>query len=300
MKNFLNSIKENNNLFYINPTKKLSINLLILPVFYAAYRFEYLSIMTASFLTAFFHELFHIAAIKLTGNHFKKIVLEPFGISAIISDISFFNSKKEMFISLAGPFFNFIAAFLLYILNDYIKIQNTKYLITLNLSMGIFNLIPALPLDGGRFLRAYLSPEHGIIHAYNFMIRQSRIIIFVLLTLSAFLIIFSSFNFSLIIIAVFMLSNLCCEKESLNKVILKNILTSKLAAQDVLSKKTKVITVFASSPARSILKNLSFDYYLDIVIIEKTGKVLAVTTETEVVNFLISSGIRSKFKDMLT
>lgn len=49
------------------------------------------------------------------------------------------------------------------------------YFAFLNLAMGVFNLIPALPMDGGRILRAYLSPRYGDLSATRTAARVARV-----------------------------------------------------------------------------------------------------------------------------
>jgi Zn-dependent protease len=50
------------------------------------------------------------------------------------------------------------------------------YFAFLNLAMGVFNLVPALPMDGGRILRALLSPRLGDLRATRVAARVSRVI----------------------------------------------------------------------------------------------------------------------------
>ncbi len=280
---------------YIKLTKKAYINILIIPLFFISFHLGCFNILFFSFLTAFFHELCHIIMIFLTGSGFKKIIIEPFGMTAQINESSFLNSEKEMLVSVAGPLFNIASAFILSFAPQF---SFKDYLILLNLSIGFFNLIPALPLDGGRFLRAFLSLKFGVLRAYNFMLDLSRIITLVLFISGAFIIVFSPFNFNLILISVFLLSNLCTERSILTRVILKDILSAKSSAENKVQKKTKIITVSADSPLRLILKHLSFDYFLDIFIAEKSGKIGYITTETEAINYLLSGSIRAKFKDL--
>lgn len=284
---------------YIKLTGNISVNLLIIPVVYAAWKFEYFFIFFCAYTTAFFHELFHIAAMKITGTSFKEIIFEPFGITAQISESSFFNSISELFVSAAGPAFNFLAVIFLLMIKKYLPAASYNFILSVNLSMGIFNLLPALPLDGGRVLRALLTLKFGVIRAYNFMLALSKYITVLLLLCSVIILFVYPFNLSLITITAFMLSNLCCERSALTKVILKDILSSKAVPESIHKKKTKTITVLDTTPARIILKVLSFDYYISIIVVNKKGQPLYLATETEVINLLINGGIRSKFSDLI-
>lgn len=82
-----------------------------------------------------------------------------------VNDLNFKNRKKGMLIvALAGPMSNFITALLLSILyrifyNSFGEVVKEIFGIAyiINLSIGVFNLIPIPPLDGSKILDAFLS-----------------------------------------------------------------------------------------------------------------------------------------------
>lgn len=292
------NFRKNESFLYITFFKKIRINLLIIPVFYSAYKFNFLDLLTLSYMTAFIHECFHVAAMTLFKIPLKRIDIQPFGICAYLNNVSVFSSYKEALIALSGPLFNFSAAFILMAINKYTSHDLLAFAIHINLLMGAFNLIPTLPLDGGRTLRALLSMRFGIIKAYNFMLSLSRKIIFLILTIGVIIILFIPFNFSLILICTFLLSNITNEEKSLNHIILRDILSTKERADTNKPLDTKVITVSEDAPARCILKFLSFDYCLEILLLDKAGKIVRCASETEVVELLLNNGIRSKFSEL--
>mgnify|MGYP001305760887 CR=1 FL=1 len=100
------------------------------------------------------HEFGHALMAKTFGIETRHITLYPFGgIAAIESEPP--TGLKEFFISIAGPAVNFIlAGFMAPLL--LIDMQIVPWLIGINLVMGIFNLIPAFPMDGGRIFRSLL------------------------------------------------------------------------------------------------------------------------------------------------
>ncbi len=116
------------------------------------------------FASLLIHELSHCLIGKLFGVVFKSITLVMTGAFAI-ADMSL--SKKsataEFFISLAGPLSNFALASALFsfavLLNlpeTSLELESFTQIITVNITLGLFNLLPCFPMDGGRVLRAAL------------------------------------------------------------------------------------------------------------------------------------------------
>src|SRR5881397_4282182 len=78
------------------------------------------------------------------------------------------NPGTEVRIAAAGPLTSFALAILFYLLSvtglpSLINggRQVVDYVAALNLALGLFNLLPGFPLDGGRILRAWLWSRRG-------------------------------------------------------------------------------------------------------------------------------------------
>jgi Zn-dependent protease len=65
--------------------------------------------------------------------------------------------------------------------------QTISFLIMINLAMGIFNLVPAFPMDGGRILRSLLSTRVGKIRATKISLNISLVWAVVFLLVGAYL-----------------------------------------------------------------------------------------------------------------
>lgn len=110
------------------------------------------------FASVAFHELAHSWVAKHYGMTISGITLFIFGGVAELKGEPP-HPKAEFWIALAGPLSSFFLAFLFFIFGFYSSngVQAlVTYLAQINLFLGIFNLIPGFPMDGGRILRSAL------------------------------------------------------------------------------------------------------------------------------------------------
>lgn len=120
------------------------------------------------FLFVLLHEFGHALAARKYGIATRDITLLPIGGLARLERMPK-EPKQEFWVALAGPLVNFVLAILLFgwllLTNGLGGIVNTtvtegsliQRLAIVNLTLLLFNLIPAFPMDGGRVLRAFLA-----------------------------------------------------------------------------------------------------------------------------------------------
>ena len=136
-------------------------------------------LMIGLFLCVVLHELGHSLTARLFGIETREILLLPLGGVAQLNKNPD-QPRHELLIALAGPLVNVVIAVLLVIvgLTPHVNLFNTLlngqgllqglsneptlpnlllWLLSANISLVLFNLIPAFPLDGGRVLRALLA-----------------------------------------------------------------------------------------------------------------------------------------------
>ncbi len=119
------------------------------------------------FVTILLHELTHALVAHRFGVRTRDILLLPIGGIASLERIPE-RPLQELAIALAGPAFNLVLALLLWaglaIAGSDLSLATATagegfvlQFMWINVVLGVFNLIPAFPLDGGRALRALLS-----------------------------------------------------------------------------------------------------------------------------------------------
>ncbi|OKP83889.1 Zn-dependent protease [Paenibacillus helianthi] len=119
---------------------------------------QFLELLTL-FTIVFIHELGHVCAALLCGVHVKSIQLLPFGGVAVMEDHGRLNATREIGIAVAGPLQNLLLILMAYGLQQagYGSSGFLAYFIQANAIIGLFNLLPVLPLDGGKIFQATLS-----------------------------------------------------------------------------------------------------------------------------------------------
>ncbi len=159
---------------------------------------------------AIIHELGHLIAGLILKFKTDEIRITPFGLQ-IKFNCNYNNTKeftiKKAIIALAGPLTNFVIAAILIILGKInTNLQYTylyKLVIYSNLLIGIFNLLPIYPMDGGRILKEILKIAYGNKKAYKITYIISKTMIIILTAISSILILYLK-NISIILILMYL------------------------------------------------------------------------------------------------
>jgi Zn-dependent protease len=106
------------------------------------------------FLCVLLHELGHVFAARFFSISTKDITLYPFGGIAMLESAP--KEKQELLIALAGPAVNVIIALAIWITRLHDMHPLIQSIFEINISLAVFNMIPALPMDGGRVIRSIL------------------------------------------------------------------------------------------------------------------------------------------------
>jgi Zn-dependent protease/CBS domain-containing protein len=113
------------------------------------------------FVTVLLHELGHSFTARSLGLPVNTITLYIFGgVSSLTQEPK--SPRIEFLVTIAGPLVSLILAGIFYLLHAAAGSASSEvvavlgYLASVNLILGLFNLIPAYPLDGGRVLHSII------------------------------------------------------------------------------------------------------------------------------------------------
>ena len=194
-----------------------------------------MNIMLILFLFAcvVLHELGHALTAKRMNINTKQITLLPIGGVASLEKMPD-KPSEELLVALAGPAVNVVLALLLLLfvpIQKYLAMDASEleaffttpgwepllvYLLIANVMLVLFNMIPAIPMDGGRVLRALLSFRMDRVQATDFAASLGQVISVIFFVLGLL------YNPFLVLIALFIFigaygENQMVKQESLMK-----------------------------------------------------------------------------------
>lgn len=155
---------------------RVHITLIILLII-AAFHYGFWGViyMAGLFTSVALHELGHSWVAIRKGCRVREIMLLPIGGVAKMERLP---SKPvdEFLIAVAGPLTSLALAgiFLLLTATGFLMMLFAS-LAGINLMLGLFNLLPSFPMDGGRIFRAFMTPRIGRLKATELAARIGRI-----------------------------------------------------------------------------------------------------------------------------
>jgi stage IV sporulation protein FB len=238
-----------------------------------------------SFAIVIVHELGHVFVARAYGYRVREMVVLPFGgVAKLEHGAMGWNPRHEVAIAIAGPLNNLlmiVVAVGLQALGWWSEAL-TEFFIKGNLLIGFFNLLPALPLDGGRILRAATSRKEGFWAATEVSIRVSLGIATVLVVVGLLSLWVGALNVTYLTLGGFLLLS-AWELRKGMKADLVRFLDAKRREKrkDVLP--VRSLAVPGTMRLRQVIERFAPDRYHLIYVLDEKKNVLAVLGEEEVV-----------------
>lgn len=223
------------------------------------------------------HELCHIVIAKIYGAVCREVVIMPIGFCAKINldELSFF---RKICVILAGPVFNIIFGVL--------TGSNISIII------GVFNLLPVYPLDGGRLLNYAMGYILGTLRANRYVVLVSIAVCYIIMALGILQFVLFFGNISLLAISVFLLNINKKEAVALSYGFYKSLIHKPN------NKILKIRPVIANknTSLKTIIYRLGTDYYTLVYV--RDGDIVTTVSEDRLQNFIINKGISHNIIDV--
>ena len=253
----------------IRLSKHLYLHWLTVIMFVSAYITRTLGITCMMYSVMLLHELAHMAAAAYLKLGISRIILYPFGVSLTVKSRILCSLSDSMILYVAGPLVNAVIAAIGAVFNVY------NLFMLNNLAVFVLNILPIIPLDGGRIAEALLIRNTG---ERNSRIIMSLISIFLSMVLIAILIVSGSVNINSVTFVLFVFGNCIMQKPKYNRDLIREI-----ALSEKKNIKSDVFLVDDNMPKRKLAGYFSPKKHSIVLMCDKTGAVKEIKTDSEVI-----------------
>ncbi len=254
------------------------------------------------FSVVLLHDFFHLIVARGYGLNVKEVELFPFGGMAHIDDLLEYDPTVESRVALAGPLFNIfmVAAAMVIYTNFHILAQDILlFFIRCNLIIAFFNLLPLIPLDGGRILRAGLSRRFGYRRATAQAVVVTKILAVIFFITGTAILFTGSMNFSLIVIAPFLYFAAQKEQSQAAYVFVRYLAKKhkELDREGIL--KAGYIAALEDTPLNEIVKQFTHKNYQIVLVISPGYKIKGTVTEGQIIDAIFKRGAHLPVKNLI-
>ena len=271
---------------------RIKLNAFFILFLFVSFYSGYIDQSITIFISVLLHEIGHGIAAKLLGIRVEEIELFPYGGVAKMEDITKYGGYTEATIALAGPLVSGTIAAIAAFLSDGRDLFSTigQY----NFVLMTFNIVPALPLDGGRILRNVLLHYMSYKQATKIMVISGKIIAITLILYNIVIIVRGNTSAAYIIIGVFIYMG--CHKEmkycSYYYLMNKNNYKTKHFGKRKL--RTRIINVYSDTMIRLVANQFSPGTVCIVHLLDDYGKTIKILSELDIMDAFLKYGYDSK------
>lgn len=246
-----------------------------------------------TFLIVFFHESVHYIAARSYGYSGFDVEILPIGAVLKLKNLDDAEPKEDLIISISAPLMNIVLAGIFSIIGIILKGFLEPYLhniIIINLTIGIFNLIPALPMDGGRVLRDILAFKLVYKNAERIIVICGIALGTILMFTFIDLYFLGITNINLGVISIYIVAMSLKEKERVVYIIMSDIIKKKIKFLKKGYIENRSVSVFYKKDLVTMLSMVDKNKYNIFFVLDEEMQVMDVIYEEEMVETLKNKG----------
>ncbi len=229
----------------------------------------------------FIHEAGHILLCIILKVEIAHIHIHPHGINMCLDTMP--TPKKQLAVSLSGPFLSLIVSMLFLWLYHIFNISVFNLWASVNFLMFAVNIIPAFPLDGGEILRAFLCFFRGCIESVNIVKKISVYVLICFMLLGVMIALIGNLNPSLTLFCIVGLLKLSdCVVYKYNSVM--NIMSGNFVSN---RKRHRLVSIYEGEDYVSLICFISTEYTLLVNIYSYDGIFIRQLSQDEILKSLI-------------
>lgn len=234
------------------------------------------------------HELGHIIVASILGYSTKQLRILPLGGQLDFVDMIELSPGDESRIALAGPAANFLTAVLAIALVGHDPAAPQGYFVRASLMLMAYNLLPALPLDGGRALRAKLMDWFSFYRATTILVGITWLSALGLMGLGFLFLLQGVFNPTIFAGSAFLLYNAIRERRQVMIPLVRYVLGRKNHLAGLRLVQAQTLVAAPQTQAGEVLKLIRPQQYYQISVLDKSGAVAGLITEHQLLDYYLA------------
>lgn len=251
---------------------------------------DFKSTIFISFFWIILHELVHILVANKLGCKFYNFNLSILGANAELSDIDDLSEKNKLILYLSGPCFNLFMAVILCFFYEKFDLLFIKNSIDINLSLGVFNLLPAYPLDGARIYEILLSKKFLYKECKKITEICSLCISIGLFIVFFIMLFLHKVNISLFLSSILMTYTTLLEKEKTMYIIMSDLIKKVRRLEKYGYIENKSISVYYKKGLVNVLTLVDKNKFNTFYVLNDDMEVLDIIHEDELIKALKEHG----------
>lgn len=279
---------------------EIRANWLFVAVMLVAALSGYLTVFLLSFALVLLHEGCHALAARAFGFGVKEIELLPFGGVARIDGLFELNPTAEFFIAAAGPASNLLLLMLAVSVNTLFPLpaRQLRYFVDVNLGIAALNLLPALPLDGGRMLRGLLAKHYDIVRVTRGCAAAGLAASALLAAFFVWAAFMGTMNLSVLLIAVFLALTAWREYVQAPYLVYRGFTGKKGSLKRESALPVKQLIARCDMPVGQLVRRFSPGCFHIVTVVDGDCRRLCTVDEEQVVAALMSGGAETELGDL--
>ena len=272
---------------------RLKINLLLIPAVAVLIALGMGDVLLCYVPAVLLHEWAHVLAATSLGMTITELELLPFGCAARLQCFAM-SRGKEIVVAAAGPAANMLFACAVFVTDRYaLSIAIAEPLIAANLALASINLLPALPLDGGRIARAAFAAWLGYPRATRLTAIAGIVFAVALTGLGVYTIVAGQVSPSLFVMGFFLLISAVKELKSAPFALIRDFSGKRATIERKRTLSVNRIAAMQNERVSDVLRAFEAGKYNVVTVLRSDMGVLSELDEREVLDSMMRSGTGS-------
>lgn len=241
------------------------------------------------------HELAHTWAAQSCGLPVSEIELLPFGGVARVDLPLEWDPSAELRVASVGPLSNLGLAGAAYCTawSGWLPYEWVWPFVEMNFVLACFNLLPALPLDGGRIYRAILATRIGLKNATDRAVKLGRSLSVLIGSVGLYGTYTGRLNLSWVVLALFISMAARREQSQAPYSFVRYLSQKRGEISKRGSLRVEAIVVTAETSLKEVARQFVPQKYYIVLVADAKGELTGVATEPMLLEAMLSVGINT-------